>query len=284
MDESAVSMMAARPSPQDSLGALAGYGTASDSEEEDEEGAVAKELVKPGGGDDVREEGLDGGVSTDSETEEGSDESQSSSSSSSSDSDMDPVADAISSKEPPLPRGPVGLPAPSVDAATEPTQAKAAPLGSTTPSGQAQTKAPARQQASGVLFLFLRPMVRLTERIAETAGSRSTRSESAIQSVSTRRPLGKSKRRHSNYHSLLTCKIIVLKLLATDVNHHISDVLQVIDFVVANDFLRGVELKPGEADGALIEEISDQPGAGEALIEEISNQAGAAASDVTLGS
>jgi hypothetical protein len=46
------------------------------------------------------------------------------------------------------------------------------------------------------------------------------------------------------------------KLLATDVNHHISDVLQVIDFVVANGFLDGVELKPGEADERIIQEIS----------------------------
>jgi hypothetical protein len=48
-------------------------------------------------------------------------------------------------------------------------------------------------------------------------------------------------------------------------------VLQVIDFVVANDFLRGVEMKPGEADEPLIAEISDQDGAAnEALTEDMS--------------
>lgn len=45
------------------------------------------------------------------------------------------------------------------------------------------------------------------------------------------------------------------KLLHNDIAHEMNDLLQVIEFLSRNGWLKDVELKPGDADGALIQEV-----------------------------
>lgn len=46
----------------------------------------------------------------------------------------------------------------------------------------------------------------------------------------------------------LTAYLTRAQLLAMEIEHDMSDLAQVVDFLVANDFLRDVELRPGEGD------------------------------------
>ena len=49
----------------------------------------------------------------------------------------------------------------------------------------------------------------------------------------------------------------ISQLLQTEIRATVSNLSQAIRFVVQNDFLEGVELKPGDADSKLIEVIGE---------------------------
>jgi hypothetical protein len=45
-----------------------------------------------------------------------------------------------------------------------------------------------------------------------------------------------------------------------EIEHDMSDLAQVVDFLVRNDFLRDVELKPGESEAAIrVAEVTEEP-------------------------
>jgi len=164
----------------------------------------------------------EGQLSGTSDSESDSSESSSSNSDSSSDSDMDPTADAVSSKLPP---------AGSRNGADGEEMGI---QGITIPDKVSNTQA--LESSSSAFPSSLLP--------AKTCGV----SANAVQRRQPRRHVAAPPKAPNNHFSRTSRRPLLRNLLEPEVHVTLSNLSQAIRFIVANDCLRNVELKPGDAE------------------------------------